>query len=161
MIKIPNEDVACFNDPDTKIRLMRKYGHCGPFVGHNAEGEKVVLSIAPDSIILETYQKNGWIRKNYFDSCGFPDGEMFDGKWDKPDPEEENVIWLVIENCYEDGCVHVSPFRTHEAASAEFQRIKAQFEKDEIDETATDTREFFHACRGISCEVKRSVIRDA
>lgn len=161
MIRIPNEDVACFNDPDTKIRLMRKYGHCGPFEGHNAEGERVILSIAPDSIILETYQKNGWIRKNYFDSCGFPDGEMFDGKWDKPDPEDENTVWLVIENCYEDGVVHVSTFKKYEAAVEEYERIKNEIPPEEISESTVGTGKFFHELGVKTCEVKRSMIRDA
>lgn len=161
MIRIPNEDVACFKDPDCKVRLMRKYGHCAPFIGTNAEGEKVILSIAPDSIVLETYQSNGWIRKNYYDGNGFPDGEMYDGKWHKPDPEEENTVWLVVENCYEDGVVHVTTFRTHEAASAEFQRIKSKFEDNEISESTAGSGEYFHAFGLMYCEVKRSVIRDA
>lgn len=161
MLRIPNEDVINFADPDCKVRLMRKYGNCAPFVGHNVEGEKVILPIAPDSIILETYQKNGWIRKNYYDSCGFLNGEMYDGKWDKPDPEEENVVWLVIENCYEDGVVHVSTFKTHEAASAEFQRIKAEFSEDDVAESTAGTGEYFHAFGMMHCEVKRSVIRGA
>ena len=88
MIRIPNEDVACFADPDCKVRLMRNYGHCAPFEGTNAEGERVILSIAPESILLETHQKNGWIRKNYYDENGFPAGEMFDGKWNVPEKPE-------------------------------------------------------------------------
>lgn len=161
MIRIPNEDVACFADPDCKVRLMRKYGHCAPFIGHNAEGEKVILSIAPDSIILETYQNNGWIRKNYYDSCGLPDGEMYDGKWNKPDPEEENTIWLVIENYYDEGTVHVSSFKQHENASEELQRIKGRYDSGNIEISDKPDHEWFHVFGYMTCEVKRSVMRDA
>lgn len=108
MIRIPNEDVACFKDPDCKVRLMRKYGHCAPFIGTNAEGEKVILSVSPDSIVLETYQSNGWIRKNYYDENGFPDGETFDGKWnvsDKPEsvPDVISEIRRLLGEAYING----------------------------------------------------------
>ena len=52
-----------------------------PFFGENEDGERIEIHIAEDSIIYKTYQKNGWIRVNYFDENGIEDGETFDGKW--------------------------------------------------------------------------------
>ena len=60
-------------------QLMKEHGDSKfPFFGTNSEGETIKISIAPDSIVLETYQNNGWIRKNYFDELGYPAGETFD-----------------------------------------------------------------------------------
>ena len=157
MICIPNEEVICFEDPDCKVRLMRKYGHCTPFEGTNSEGERIVLSIAPESILLETYQRNGWIRQNWYDENGFPNGETFAGKWNKPDPEEENTVWLVIEHLYEAGVVHVYAFKTHEAASAEYERMKKEYGAGD----AMERREHYHVFGQVTLEVRRSVIRDA
>ena len=60
-------------------KLMKEHGDSEfPFYGTNSEGETIKLSVGYDSIVLETYQKNGWIRKNYFDELGYPNGETFE-----------------------------------------------------------------------------------
>lgn len=84
-ISIPNEEIAGFKYAACKVRLMREYGHCAPFDGLNEDGERIVLSVAPESILLETYQHNGWIRQNWFDENGCPAGETFSGRWYVPE----------------------------------------------------------------------------
>lgn len=64
------------------VECMAKYGDSEqPFFGKNSNGETVCVHIAKDSIIIDTYQSNGWLRKNYFNSNGVADGEAFEGRW--------------------------------------------------------------------------------
>lgn len=51
------------------------------FIGNNAEGETVYLSVDACGIILKTEQENGWVRVTYYDADGVATGEGFDGKW--------------------------------------------------------------------------------
>lgn len=70
------------NNPGLIRNLMKEYGNSdSPFFGKNDEGEDIEIHISKDSIIYKTYQSNGWLRVNYFDSDGYPAGETFDGRW--------------------------------------------------------------------------------
>lgn len=131
MIRIPYEDVANFADPDCKVRLMRKYGYCAPFEGTNAEGERVILSIAPESILLETHQKNGWIRRNYYDENGFPAGEMFDGRWNKHEDTEDTVYILLIIDV-ESNVYNAQPYKTLEAAAESYKLHMSCFDPETV-----------------------------
>lgn len=63
------------------IKTMDEYGDMQyPLFGQNDEGERVMISIYHDKIIIVTYQSNHWIRKNYYYRDGMRE-ELFDGKW--------------------------------------------------------------------------------
>lgn len=82
MKKISNELSSQFATVEGRLKLMELYGDSeAMYSGENEDGESVVLSIAHDSIILKTFQKNGWTKVNYYDECGFPEGETFEGRW--------------------------------------------------------------------------------
>ncbi len=79
---IPNELTQNFSDINTRRKMMELYGDSqGAYGGVNEEGEDVLVSIARDSIVISTFQKNGWLRKNFYDENGFSAGETFDGRW--------------------------------------------------------------------------------
>lgn len=62
--------------------LMEEYGDSKfPFYGTNEDGEEVEIHIAKTSVVHKTFQKNGWVRVNYYDEYGYPEGEMFEGRW--------------------------------------------------------------------------------
>lgn len=66
-------------NPEQLKKLMKEHGNSATMLlGTNSEGENVSISIFPDRIVLVTYQSNGWIRKNYFDENGYPNGETFE-----------------------------------------------------------------------------------
>ena len=66
-------------NPALLRQLMKEHGDSpAPFVGTNDDGERITISIGTNIILLTTYQKNGWIRKNYFDANGNPAGETFE-----------------------------------------------------------------------------------
>lgn len=80
--EIPNELSSCFNTPAGRRELMRQHGNTSSiFSGLTEDGESVCVSIAPNSIVVNTFQDNGWVRVNYYDSEGFPCGETFDGRY--------------------------------------------------------------------------------
>lgn len=80
---IPNELSVRFDDIEVRRQLMAEYGNStSDCIGENAEGETVSMAIYTDKIIVTTYQNNHWVRKNYYDSEGFLEGEMYDGKWE-------------------------------------------------------------------------------
>ena len=71
-------------DKQKLIECMKEYGDTEtPFFGKNEDGETVCVHVAQDGIIVDTYQSNGWLRKNYYNAEGNQDGETFDGRWDK------------------------------------------------------------------------------
>lgn len=79
---IPNELSLSFGDVKTRRKLMELYGDSQTaYSGVNEDGEDVMVSIASNSIVVSTFQKNGWLRKNFYDEYGFNDGETFDGRW--------------------------------------------------------------------------------
>ena len=51
--------------------------------GDNENGETVEIHICEgkEPLITKTYQENGWVRVNYYDSNGEMTGESFEGRW--------------------------------------------------------------------------------
>ena len=79
---IPNSDGELFKSAEGRRLLMKRYGGSRfPYSGVNEDGEQVLVSISADSIVINTFQSNGWVRVNYYDAEGSPDGETFDGHW--------------------------------------------------------------------------------
>lgn len=79
---IPNELSQNFGDIETRRKMMELYGgNQTAYGGVNEVGEDVLVSIAHDSIVVSTFQKNGWLRKNFYDENGFDAGETFEGRW--------------------------------------------------------------------------------
>ena len=79
---IPNSEGELFKTVSGRRQLMERYGGSRfPYSGVNEDGEQVLVSINPDSIIINTFQTNGWVRVNYYDGEGFAEGESFDGRW--------------------------------------------------------------------------------
>ena len=71
-----------FDPSDVKAmcELMDRYGLQEYLnIGHNVNGEVVHISIFTDVIVVVTFQKNGWTRKNVYYRDGSSD-ETFDGK---------------------------------------------------------------------------------
>ena len=79
---IPNSEGELFKTVSGRKLLMERYGGSRfPYSGVNEDGEQVLVSINPDSIIINTFQTNGWVRVNYYDAEGYAEGESFDGRW--------------------------------------------------------------------------------
>ena len=54
-------------DWESMFRLMDEHGDSKTmFPGMNENGEMVFISIFKDRIATETYQKNGWTRRNIY-----------------------------------------------------------------------------------------------
>ena len=71
-------------DKNNLVACMAEYGDTKtPFFGKNENGETVCVHVSKDSIEIDTYQSNGWLRKNYFNADGVTDGESFEGRWDR------------------------------------------------------------------------------
>jgi hypothetical protein len=84
MKSIPNELTTRFDEVEVRKQLMEEYGDSDTdFIGENEDGEMVRMSIYYDKIIVTTYQNNHWIRKDYYDSDGEYEAEMYDGKWEE------------------------------------------------------------------------------
>lgn len=70
------------NNPELIRNLMEQYGDSKfPYHGINEDGEDIEIHICKSSVVHKTYQNNGWLRVNYYDKNGLPNGEMFDGRW--------------------------------------------------------------------------------
>ena len=79
---IPNSDGELFKSAKGRRLLMERYGGSRfPYSGVNEDGEQVLVSISTDSIVINTFQSNGWVRVNCYDAEGQQDGETFDGHW--------------------------------------------------------------------------------
>lgn len=61
MNSIPNELSSRFSDIEVRRQIIQQYGDSpNMFVGENADGEKVALSVSrKNGIVLNTYQDNG------------------------------------------------------------------------------------------------------
>lgn len=71
-----------FSDLDSICEAMDKYHETKTMLlGKNADGEMVTTSIFEDHIVLQTFQNNHWIRKNYYYRDGTVE-ELFEGKWE-------------------------------------------------------------------------------
>lgn len=59
------------SDLNSMIEVMDRYSEINyPIFGVNALGEKTRTSIFRDSIVVFTYQKNGWVRETVFGRDG-------------------------------------------------------------------------------------------
>lgn len=77
-----NKLAGNFDDLENRRIIMKEYGSIeSALTGVNENGETTTLHIAHDSLIVETYQNNGFIRKNYYDADGYADGESYEVKW--------------------------------------------------------------------------------
>ena len=83
-MKISNELAKNFADIESRRKIIEEYADSEqPFFGINEDEEQVELHVAESGIILKTYQSNGWLRVNYYDAEGYPEGETFEGKWNE------------------------------------------------------------------------------
>lgn len=77
-----NELARDFDRCEVRRTLMGEFGENETaYTGVNADGEDVLLSIFTDHITVSTYQRNGWVRVNYYDADGYAEGETFKGRW--------------------------------------------------------------------------------
>lgn len=82
---IPDSEGHKFTTVEGRKELMKKYGEGSwPYSGVNEDGEEVLVSISTDGIVVRTNQTNGWVRVNYYDADGEPEGETFEGRWNTP-----------------------------------------------------------------------------
>lgn len=76
-------------DLDGMRQIMEKYGDSKTaFFGTNGEEETILISVFHDKIVVDTYQSNGWLRKNVYDYDGTCE-ELFEGKWTEPMEQEQ------------------------------------------------------------------------
>ena len=63
------------------LKHLTKYGDSKTmYPGVNENGEKIHISIAHESIVVMTFQSNGWMRKNVYHRDGTRE-ELFEGRW--------------------------------------------------------------------------------
>lgn len=84
-MNIPNELSARFNTIEGRREIIQKYGDAlNLYCGVNEDGEKVAMIISRQrGIEARTYQHNGFLRVNYYDTEGYAAGETFDGRWER------------------------------------------------------------------------------
>ena len=76
------ELAADFDNIESRRLLVEEFADSEfPFSGINEEGEETLMSISASGIMVDTYQSNGWVRKNHYDANGYAEGETFDGRW--------------------------------------------------------------------------------
>ena len=74
MIDIGSEEI--------RRKLMKEVGGGEKvMMEENENGEDVVLDVSSDEIIQLTFQKNGWVRRNYYNAEGRAVEENFRGVW--------------------------------------------------------------------------------
>lgn len=82
MERISNDISKGFSTCSGRKYLVENYCNSGNiYFGINEDGEDVELSINSDGMVLKTYQNNGFVRVNYYDSDGYNSGETFEGRW--------------------------------------------------------------------------------
>lgn len=75
------------SDLEGMRNIMAQHGDSEmPFFGHTEDGEKIIISVFKDKIVTETFQRNGWLRKNVYDWDGTRE-ELFQGKWTEPEEQ--------------------------------------------------------------------------
>lgn len=158
MKQIPNELTKNFKDPAVRCLLMKEYSDCRGFQGTNEDGEEVFVSINPDSIVVTTFQKNGWMRDNYYNAEGYPDGEAYTGKWNKPEDPAE-VVYLLILNWMDEGRFEVIPYKHSESAIGAYQMYLKLMKNDNPVELGKDKH--FNCFGILDCMIQKKVICDA
>ena len=79
-----NKELTFTVDPsdfDGMLEVMDKYGDSETmYFGKNEDEENVTISVFHDMIVVETYQTNGWVRKDIHHRDGSRE-EMYNGRW--------------------------------------------------------------------------------
>ena len=71
-------------DQDGICQIMDQYGDSETsFFGQNDNGEDIMISVFKEKIVTETFQSNGWSRKNIYNRDGTRE-ELYEGRWDDP-----------------------------------------------------------------------------
>jgi hypothetical protein len=83
MSNSPKNIIIDFSNPQQVTEINQKYKDVSSMLESvNQNNEQQFISFGNEEIVLTTYQKNGWIRKNYYSAeSGEPEGEAFKGKW--------------------------------------------------------------------------------
>lgn len=77
-----NELCQNFDNIESRKKVIELYQDVDTsFSGNNENNETVEIHVSPSGLVTKTYQNNGWIRVNYYDSCGVAEGESFEGRW--------------------------------------------------------------------------------
>ena len=77
--KVLTED---WSNRDVRDAIMRKYGkRTEPYYSRNENHELVRVEVSPDKVVIETKQKNGFIRENRYRYGEDLMEEIFKGKW--------------------------------------------------------------------------------
>lgn len=70
-----------WNDIDNLREIMDEYGDIDHMIfGENQDGEGQQISIGHENIIVDTFQTNGWVRRNVFWYDGAVE-ETYPEKW--------------------------------------------------------------------------------
>lgn len=68
-----------FGNPESRKQMCREFGESRSMLfGNNANGEDITISIAPDGIVVRTFQHNNRTRVNTFDADGNTISETFE-----------------------------------------------------------------------------------
>ena len=72
-----------FSNPKQVKTANEKYKNINNMLNSvNQDGEEQLISFGNDKIVLTTFQKNGWTRKNYYSAeSGELEGEAFEDRW--------------------------------------------------------------------------------
>lgn len=82
LVRRINELAEDFDNSDSRRLLIQEFGNIKfPISGRNDSGEKILLNVSKNGIVVDTFQSNGWVRLNFYDADGNPEGESFDGRW--------------------------------------------------------------------------------
>lgn len=70
-----------WNDIDNLREIMNEYGDIDHMIfGENQDGEDQRISIGQENIFVDTFQMNGWVRRNVFWYDGTVE-EIYLKKW--------------------------------------------------------------------------------
>ena len=96
LVKNPNNEITIdFSNRSALLQVMNTYGNIGHDIfGMSSNRESMVISIHPDKIVANTYQRNGWVRQNVYHRDGETE-ELFLEQWEpevthSPDNDSED-----------------------------------------------------------------------
>lgn len=75
-----NTETMMLETEEDRKAFMNKVG-TGLYSGKNEDGQQLAIVVNEGGMEISTYQKNHWVRVNYFNEDGFADGESFNGRW--------------------------------------------------------------------------------
>ena len=71
-----------FNNPEEVKKAIESYKDFPDMLmGGNPKEESIEISFTESAATVKTYQNNGWVRVNYYNSEGYCEGETFEGRW--------------------------------------------------------------------------------